>query len=71
MESDFSETCRIHVEPFHPDWLELEADQSKAVRPEDCRDVELFCKDWAASGEAHHPGLSSMCSACCMQSIQG
>ena len=41
------------MEPFHPDWLELEVDQSKAIRPEDCRDAEPFCRDWAASGETN------------------
>ena len=51
------EACRIHVKPFHPEWLELEADQSRTISPEDCQDSEPFCKDWAASGEP--------ASACC------
>ncbi len=49
------------MEPFHPDWLELEVDQSKAIRPEDCRDAEPFCRDWAASGKATHPSWALSC----------
>eukprot|EP00887_Chlorella_sp_A99_P002710 scaffold6.g2710.t1 len=41
----------IHTQPFRPQWLGSKPKESELVLPEDCRDTDPACEDWAAKGE--------------------
>lgn len=42
--------CRIHVSPFHPEWLEKSPHHTQLRLPEDCKDYDQNCEGWSESG---------------------